>query len=292
MLRIGRPGTRWLSTGYDGGTSRADAVYNVTVPEGWSERDLRAYARDRVREARVETAADLDAEADGTGVGDTETVEATPVDGETPETGAGDGQTAETGAGDARTPVLFTGVAQRHARVARRGSVAAVVTAGVSNPAALPQPDHDAASSRLRGDGETDHDELVGGGETRDHDGTVNVVVVTERSLAAGAAANLVAVAAEAKAATLLATVGVPGTTSDAVVVGSDPDGERAAFSGSATPVGAATRACVRDALRASLASRYADGPGEPPASVADAAHGVVTDERAAVSAVSAVDTE
>jgi len=79
----------------------------------------------------------------------------------------------------------------------------------------------------------------------------------------------------------LLATAGVPGTTSDAVVVGDDPTGEPAAFSGSATPVGAAARVCVRDAVRASLRSRYPDG--DLPGPAADAEHGVVADERAEV---------
>jgi len=69
----------------------------------------------------------------------------------------------------------------------------------------------------------------------------------------------------------------VPGTTSDAVVVASDPDGDPATFSGSATRVGAATRACVREAVDAALDARYGtadgddvghgDGGDDPPAS-------------------------
>ncbi|MFB6096544.1 MAG: adenosylcobinamide amidohydrolase, partial [Haloferacaceae archaeon] len=116
------------------------------------------------------------------------------------------------------------------------------------------------------------------------HDGTINVFVGTDRALAPGALANLLTVAAEAKTATLLAATGFTGTTTDAVVAGCDPDGEPAAFSGSATPVGRAARACVRDALLASLDSRYEgdDFPG----SVADAAYGVVTDVAAEVSRV------
>jgi len=168
---------------------------------------------------------------------------------------------AETG------PALLTGVDLRHARGARCGPVEAVATAGLSNPAALPM---DPA-------GEGDDPST----RSPHRAGTVNVVVGTERSLADGALANLLAVAVEAKAATLLAATGFPGTTSDAAIAACDPAGERAAFSGSATEVGACARACVREAVAASLDSRYADGDAALPASVADADHGVVTDRRA-----------
>jgi adenosylcobinamide hydrolase len=168
-------------------------------------------------------------------------------------------------------PTLLTGVEQHHARRARLGPVEAVVTAGVSNPATLPV-------DTPAGDGPdpptTDEHRL----------GTVNVVVGTTRALEPGALANLLTVAAEAKTATLLAETGFTGTTTDAVVAACDPAGETAAFSGSATEVGAATRACVRDALVASLDSRYAER--DPPASVADAEYGVVTDARADVTRV------
>ena len=171
--------------------------------------------------------------------------------------------------GDA--PVLLTGVAMTHARGARLGPVEAYATAGVSNPAALPT-DPDALQDRNddRRDGLPDGEYVPG---------TVNVVVGTTRDLAPGALANLVAVAAEARATTLLDRVGAPGTTSDAVVAACDPDGERAAFSGSATRVGAAARACVRDAVLAALDARYEDD--DPPASVDDARYGVTTDSRA-----------
>jgi adenosylcobinamide hydrolase len=167
---------------------------------------------------------------------------------------------------DADGPALLTGVELRHARGARLDPVEVHATVGVSNPAALPlDPD--------------------GGGGDRDGaappPGTVNLVVGTTRALEAAALANLVAVAAEAKAATLLSLAGFPGTTSDAVVVGTDPSGEPARFSGSATPVGAAARACVRDAVAASFRSRYAEAT--VPSAVAAAEHGVVTDERAEV---------
>ncbi|MFB6177222.1 MAG: adenosylcobinamide amidohydrolase [Halobaculum sp.] len=224
VLRLTRPGTRWLSTGWDGGTQVTDHCYNVTVPEGWERQDLERYTSERIA-------------------------------------AAGFGESSSHSLG----PVLLTGVAQRHARGARCGPVAAVATTGVSNPAALPM---DPEGGRLPD-------------ERRPEAGTVNVFLVTERAVPESALANLVAVVAEAKAATLLDSVGFPGTTSDAIVVGCDPDGERATFSGSATRIGAAARACVREAIRAGLSARYGDET--PPESVAAARHGVSTDVRADV---------
>ncbi|WP_181684884.1 adenosylcobinamide amidohydrolase [Halorhabdus salina] len=168
-------------------------------------------------------------------------------------------------------PVLLTGVDQRHARGARLGPVTVFATVGLSNPTTLPlEPDERRAA----------------GGTTEETDeppdpGTVNLVVGTTRSLTEAGMANLVAVAAEARTATLLELVGFTGTTSDAIVVACDPTGETTQFTGSATPVGRATRACVRDAITASYRSRYDDS--EPPASVADAEHGAATTEGAAV---------
>ncbi|XVH30521.1 adenosylcobinamide amidohydrolase [Haloferacaceae archaeon DSL9] len=230
VLQARRPDTVWLSTGYDGGTRRGDAAYNMTVPEGWPETDLDAYIADRLARADF----------------------------------------------DATGPALLTGVDLEHARRARLGPVEAIATAGVSNPAALPMWDADEPTSS-----DSSHP-AVADSAVDERLGTVNVVVGTVRSLPPGALANLVAVAAEAKAATLLAATGFTGTTTDAIAVGTDPSGEAAPFSGSATAVGAATRACVREAVRASIDSRYAETP--LPSSVADAAYGVVTDERASVS--------
>lgn len=252
VCRLRRPGTRWLSTGHAGGQSTADAAYNATVPDGWPETDLDAYVRERRERAGF------------------------------PEPG----------------PTLLTGVEQRHARRARLDGVEAVVTAGVSNPAVLPvsrdaadelgRANESASSAEQtdsRRDGSSrDGDPLDGGTDDRPSLGTVNVVVGTDRALAPGALANLVAVAAEAKAATLLSLTGFPGTTTDAVVVGCDPEGEPTPFSGSATAVGSAARACVRDALAASLNSRYSEADVELPASVVEAKYGVVTDVRADVS--------
>ncbi len=229
VLRVGRPGTEWLSTGWDGGRCVADHAYNVSVPEGWDRTDLGAYVDERLERAALEPAVD------------------------------------ESG------PALLTGVDIADARAARCGPVTAYATAGVSNPAALPMdPAGETASDR-------------GGLERGQGQGTVNVIVGTTRALAPGALANLIAVVAEAKAATLLAESGFPGTTTDAIVVGHDPSGTPAAFSGSGTEVGSATRACVRDAIRASLRAHYTDGDVALPESVADAAYGVSTDERAEV---------
>jgi adenosylcobinamide hydrolase len=240
VLRLRRPGTRWLSTGWNGGRSRGAAAYNVTVPEGFERTDLGAYRDERL--ARAEYKKEHDAER-----GDEDD-----------------------------PPTLFTGVAMRHARGARFGPVTAYATVGLSNPGMLPmepagEPD----------DGGLEREPGAAAAESFRRPGTVNLICGTTRRLAAGAAENLVAVAAEAKAATLLATAGVPGTTSDAVVIADDPDGEPTAFSGSATAVGAATRVCVRDAVRASLNSRYPDG--DLPGSAGDAEHGVVADGQAEV---------
>ncbi|QSW99828.1 adenosylcobinamide amidohydrolase [Haloterrigena alkaliphila] len=253
ILRVRRPGTEWLSTGWNGGRRRADCAYNVSVPEGWDRTDLGAYVDERLERAGFDDA--------GGGVDNGGGRDADPADSE--------------GDGCGEPPVLLTGVDQVHARGARYGSVTAYATAGVSNPAALPMDVEE--GSRPRDDPiDVDSDAAPGRG-------TVNVVVVTTRALAPGALANLIAVAAEAKAATLLAETGFPGTTTDAIVAGHDPSGERAAFSGSGTDVGAAVRACVREAVRASLRARYADSGDEIPDSVADASSGVSTDQRARI---------
>jgi len=226
VLQLARPGTNWLSTGWDGGFERADAAYNVSVPEGWNRTDLGTYVAERRDRAGFEISG----------------------------------------------PALLTGVELQHARGARLDSVVAYATAGVSNPAALPQNPSEFPSRNADIDGRADDPDGVG---------TVNIVVGTTRALDDAGLANLVAVVVEAKTATLLAATGFPGTTTDAVVVGCDPDGDPAQFTGSATPIGAAARACVREAVRASLASRYENR--ELPSSVADAEYGVVTDRRAEV---------
>ena len=243
VLRLRRPATRWLSTGYSGGFAEAPTAYNVSVPEGWERTDLDAYVVDRLDDAGF----------------------ASP-------------------GGDPAGPALLTGVDMRHARVARSESVVAVATAGVSNPAALPMDDTAVASGKRRdSDSARTHESTSVDAPDRPGRGTVNVLVATSRLLDDGALANLVAVAAEAKAATLLSSTGFPGTTTDAVIAGSARDGEPATFSGSATPVGSAARACVRDAVRASLDSRYAAGDVLLPDSVTDAEYGVVTDRETEV---------
>lgn len=161
-------------------------------------------------------------------------------------------------------PTLLTGVDLEHARGARYGPVEVYTTAGVSNPAALPM-----VSDTVTGDTWVTSDEHPG-------TGTVNLLVGAARALDEAALSNMLSVAVEAKAATLLSETGFPGTTTDAVIVACDPSSEPIEFTGSATEVGAAVRACVRDAVRASLASRYPDG--EYPPTVEAAEYGVSTD--------------
>ncbi|EMA11497.1 adenosylcobinamide hydrolase [Haloarcula vallismortis] len=220
VCQIRREGARWLSTAWDGGYRAADAVYNVTVPEGFERTDLDAYRAERL-----------------------------------------------SGAGFDVGPALLTGVHMEHARCAQSRPVSVLATAGLSNPAALPM---SAGDEAVDADGTASNP-----ADSPDwRPGTVNVIVGADRELDDGALATLLASAVEAKAATLLDAAGVPGTTSDAAIVGCVPSAEPASFAGSATEVGAATRACVRDAIRASLAARY-DGDGLP--TVEDAAYGVIT---------------
>jgi adenosylcobinamide hydrolase len=219
VLRLRQPDARWLSTGWAGGFERADAAYNITVPEGWSRTDIGTYIDERREQAGFD--------ADG--------------------------------------PTLLTGVEQQHVRGARLGPVVAYATVGLSNPAALPM-----------WPSETDQQP-----DGSPHRGTVNIMVGTTRRLDRAALASFLGTVVEAKTATLLPTTGFSGTTSDAVIVGTHIAGEPAAFAGSATEVGAAARACTREAVRASLRSRYAER--EIPESVGDAEYGVVTDRRAAV---------
>ncbi|MDS0220610.1 adenosylcobinamide amidohydrolase [Haloarcula sp. S1AR25-5A] len=170
-------------------------------------------------------------------------------------------------------PALLTGVHMAHARCARSGPVSVLATAGLSNPAALPMSREDGADGA---DGTTSNP-----ADSPDwRPGTVNLVVGVDRALGDGALATLLATVVEAKAATLLDAAGVPGTTSDAAIVGCVPSAEPAHFAGSATEIGAAARVCVRDAIRASLAARY-DGNALP--TVEGAEYGVVTDRETEV---------
>lgn len=225
VLQVRRPGTRWLSTGWNGGFHEAPAAYNVTVPEGWAETDLEAYSTERRTGAGFETPG----------------------------------------------PTLFTGVEQDHARVATAEPVTAVATVGLSNPAPLPI---DETPDQPR-------DPQPESGEDTPP-GTVNLIVGTPKQLDDAALANLVSVVAEAKAATLLGKTPFPGTTTDAIIVGSDPSGEPCEFTGSATEIGEAARICVREAILASFVSRYPEG--EVPETVAAAAYGRVPSTTATVS--------
>jgi len=160
-------------------------------------------------------------------------------------------------------PALLTGVDDADARGATSGSVTVVATTGLSNPARLPVPPAEATGDTT---------------EPSRPAGTVNLLVGTTRALADGTLATLLGTVVEAKTATLVAETGFTGTTSDAVVVGAAAAGEPAEFAGSGTPVGDAARACVREAVRASL-----QATPSLPESVADAEHGVRTDRTATV---------
>lgn len=166
-------------------------------------------------------------------------------------------------------PTLLTGVDMRHARGARVGPVECVATAGLSNPAELPMDPVPETSP-------TEDDTAA-----RPGTGTVNVILGTTRALDDGTLASLLASVVEAKTATLLDRTGFTGTTTDAVVVGSDPEGDPTPFAGSGTEVGSAARACVREALTASLDARY--DTDTVPSSVEDAEYGTRTDTRATV---------
>jgi adenosylcobinamide hydrolase len=226
VCRCRRDGARWLVTGWDGGYRDADAVYNVTVADGFDRTDLAAYRDERRRAVGFDEAG----------------------------------------------PALLTGVSMAHARCASDGPVTVLATVGLSNPAALPVDSGESGPAVESDDG---------GPHEPWRPGTVNLVVGTDRSLDDGTLAELLATCVEAKAATLSTLAGVPGTTSDAVAVGCVPGAEGADFAGSGTAVGGVGRACVRDAIRASYAARYAET--EPPESVADAEYGVVTDRAAEV---------
>ena len=174
-------------------------------------------------------------------------------------------------------PALLTGVAQRHARRAVCAPVEALVTAGLSNPATLPP-------KRAIETAPPTADRPAASDGTNTHRGTINIILATTRALPPAALASLLAGVAEAKAATLSRHTGFTGTTSDAVIVGSDPDGEPTRFAGSATTVGQAARACVRDGLIAALEARYPNRAF--PTSVADADHGSETTETATVTSL------
>lgn len=222
VLQARSPDSRWLLTGFGGGYSDREAVYNVSVPEGWNRTDLDAYAAERREAAGF----------------------------------------------DVPGPALLTGVDMEHAAGAELDGVRVVATVGLSNPAALPmEPDGTVPPGLVS--------------EEPPEAGTVNLLVGTDRRLSDGALATLMAVAVEAKAATLQQVTGFSGTTSDAVAVGTDRGGEESIFAGSATGVGDATRAAVREAIRKSFESRYA--PEAPPTSVESADSGIVTSRRAEV---------
>lgn len=54
VLQLAATGTEWLSTGWAGGRTVADAAYNCTVPDGWDRTDLDRYIETRRAEAGFE----------------------------------------------------------------------------------------------------------------------------------------------------------------------------------------------------------------------------------------------
>lgn len=222
VVQFKADGSRWLSTGWDGGFSSGNVAYALQVPTGWDETNLRGYVTDRRERAKF----------------------------------------TEEG------PSLLTAVNLEHLRGARCGPVEVYATVGLSNPAALPIEPRAQCTDPPAGDSSYTP-------------GTVNLIIGSTHALDDGALSNLLTVAAEAKAATLLSETGFPGTTTDAIIVACDPSGEAMKFTGSATRIGAATRAAVRDVIKASLRSHY---PGADfPRRVEEAAHGVSTDLRGEV---------
>lgn len=211
VFQIYNPEARWLSTGWNGGYSDADAGYNVSVPEGWERTDLDSYISEQRDAHNFSTAG----------------------------------------------PALLTGVNLSHIRGARSGPITVFVTAGMSNPAALPMTASEDPSFSSK----------------TPHQGTVNIIACSEQSLTDAGMATLLSVIAEAKATTLLHLTGFPGTTTDAIIVGSHQRDTQEPFAGSSTTVGQSARICVRDAVKAALASRSSQIPD----SVDEAEYGVTT---------------
>lgn len=260
VLQFARPGVRWLSTAWGRARYDADAAYNITVPEGYDRTDLDAYVADRLACAAASTTDPSDWASEQSSAHGSGPSEGAPPSGVTAERNR-DERVGSTPHG----PALLTGVDQQHARGARSGSVTVVATVGLSNPTTLPMdPSGDPSAF-----------------SPAPPPGTVNLFVGTTRALDDGKLPSLLATAVEARVATLLSETGFTGTSSDAVVVGYDPEGERTSFAGSATELGADVRAGVRESVRASLASRYATT--DPPESVADARYGGSTTRRAKV---------
>ncbi|KKF39007.1 adenosylcobinamide amidohydrolase, partial [Halorubrum saccharovorum] len=152
VLRLHRPETRWLSTGWNGGQSLADAGFNVSVPEGFDRTDLGAYRDERLAQAGFKSESDAGRDGDA--------------------------------------PTLFTGVSMEHARGACLGPVVAYATVGLSNPAMLPMDPGGAADDRAASDPERDGDASTSAATTDDppRPGTVNLILGTTRRLADGAA--------------------------------------------------------------------------------------------------------
>lgn len=242
VLQVRRAETRWLSTGWNGGETVADAAYNATVPEGFDRMDLDVYARKRRATAGFDAS----------------------------------GPTLFTGVSQAHARGARAGPVEAVATAGLSNPATLPVPDRLDGPDRSDRPDLSDRSEQSNRPDRTVDDPDSGPADPPGPRGTVNIILGTSRALGGGALASLLATVVEAKTATLLQATGFTGTTTDAVVVGCDPAGPETAFAGAATDLGSAARACVREAVLGSLRSRYRDEP--VPASVATARHGCVTD--------------
>lgn len=138
-------------------------------------------------------------------------------------------------------PALFTAVSLDHAYCATDASVTAIATAGLSNPTVYRTTPSEPATNT----------------SSRETPGTVNLLLGIERTLPDHCLIEVLCGAIEAKTLTLYRETGIPSTTTDAIIAGSAPTGEQSQFAGSATALGQSVRCCTRDAILASLHSRY-----------------------------------
>ncbi len=219
VCQIRREGARWLSTAWDGGYRTADAVYNVTVPEGFERTDLDAYRAERLSGAGFAVGPTLLTvftwntpacpERVGVGAGDSGSLEPRRV--------------ADVGSGDSRR--LRRDCVESGGRPDWRPgtAISSSVSTGRWTRArwrrCSPPPSRRGCDAARRGKRPRNH---IGRGHRR-----------------------------------------------------LCPERRARLFAGSATELGAATRVCVRDAIRASLAARYG---GDALPTVDGAEYGVVAD--------------
>lgn len=165
-------------------------------------------------------------------------------------------------------PSLFTAVAIDHAYCASDASVTVIATAGLSNPT-MYRPNPSESSTNAAG---------------RETPGTVNLLLGIERNLPDHCLIEVLCGAIEAKTLTLYQETGIPSTTTDAVIAGSAPTGKQSRFAGSATALGQAVRRCTRDAILASLHSRYPEQ--QYPRDKTDAEYGITLTGNTTITAI------